>query len=273
MKTIDMESHPNSGPAIRSASTSSQRPLVLLRGLLREQRHWGAFYTLLCQQYPERAVICLDLAGNGKRYQAQSPANIREMVHDLRVQLRLQDTVIDEIDLIAISMGGMIALEWMTCYPDEIHSVVLINTSVRPYSPFYHRLNWRQLPRIVRALFSSPEIQETTIMHLTSNFPQQHQAVLEQWIAWRAQCPVSRANAIVQLAAAARYRARYSPTKPTLLLASHQDQLVDVRCSQALATRWQVPLLLHPSAGHDLPLDDPHWLLDQIHHFDHTCQM
>lgn len=252
-----------------AASPPSSRPLVLLRGLLREQRHWGEFYPLLCQQYPQRQIICLDLAGNGERYQVQSPGSIREMVNDLRVQLRLHPIARDEIDLLAISMGGMIALEWMTSYPDEIHSAMLINTSVRPYAPFYHRLNWRQLPQIARALLSPPEVQEAIILQLTSNFPLQHQSVLAQWINWRKQYPVSRKNALLQLTAAARYQARYSPTKPILLLASQQDQLVDVRCSQALATRWQVPLLLHPCAGHDLPLDAPHWLLDQIRHFDH----
>ncbi|UXI03920.1 alpha/beta fold hydrolase [Photobacterium sp. TY1-4] len=271
-----MDHSPPSTPTTRRSVSS--RPLVLLRGLLREQRHWGAFYPLLCQHYPQRQVICLDLAGNGARYQAQSPGSIRAMVNDLRGQLHLHDTMIDEmdetdeIDLIAISMGGMIALDWMTGYPNEIHSAVLINTSVRPYSPFYRRLNWRQLPRIGRTLFSPPAVQEATIMQLTSNFPEQHQAELEQWIRWRQEFPVNRSNALIQLSAAARFNARVSPTKPTLLVASRQDQLVDVSCSQMLATRWQVPLVLHPCAGHDLPLDDPHWLLEQIRHFDRTCQ-
>ncbi|MFZ6044043.1 hypothetical protein ACOV11_26595, partial [Vibrio natriegens] len=31
-------------------------------------------------------------------------------------------------DIIAISMGGMIAMEWMHRYPEEIHQSVLINT-------------------------------------------------------------------------------------------------------------------------------------------------
>ena len=42
------------------------------------------------------------------------------------------------------------------------------------------------------------------------------------------------------------------------------DRLVSPRCSQRLAAAWKVPLALHPSAGHDLPLDDPDWLLAQL---------
>jgi hypothetical protein len=45
-----------------------------------------------------------------------------------------------------------------------------------------------------------------------------------------------------------------------LILASAMDQLVEARCSIRLAGRWQTGLALHPSAGHDLPLDDGVWV-------------
>ena len=35
-------------------------------------------------------------------------------------------------------------------------------------------------------------------------------------------------------------------------------------CSLRLASSWAVPLILHLHAGHDLPLDDPEWVIDQI---------
>jgi pimeloyl-ACP methyl ester carboxylesterase len=67
------------------------------------------------------------------------------------------------------------------------------------------------------------------------------------------------------LLAAARYRApRQAPGLPILLLASQHDKLVDSRCSQALAAAWRCPLEMHPTAGHDLPLDDPHWVAQQV---------
>lgn len=254
-------------PFQEAVPDSDQKPIVLIRGLLREKRHWGLFYKQLCEQYPARTVLCLDLAGNGARHQAASPSSIQGMVNDLRVQLRIKEINPYSIDIIAISMGGMIAIEWMTRYPNEIHSAVLINTSVRPYSPFYHRLNWRQYLTIINILRTTPENKEALIMALTSNHQYQHQHTLDEWIAWRKQYPVSTRNALVQLQAAARYRVRYSPTKPVLLIASEQDKLVNVTCSKMLASRWQLPLFLHPSAGHDLPLDDPDWLCDQIHNF------
>jgi pimeloyl-ACP methyl ester carboxylesterase len=84
-------------------------------------------------------------------------------------------------------------------------------------------------------------------------------------VAARAQHPVSGANALRQLLAAMRYRARrQAPAVPLLLLGSEQDRLVDVRCTLALARHWGSALRLHPWAGHDLPLDDPAWVLAQL---------
>jgi pimeloyl-ACP methyl ester carboxylesterase len=77
--------------------------------------------------------------------------------------------------------------------------------------------------------------------------------------------PASRGNVLRQLLAAARYRAPpMAPPVPLLLLASERDRLVAVACSRALAEAWQVPFAVHPCAGHDLALDDPAWLIEQV---------
>jgi pimeloyl-ACP methyl ester carboxylesterase len=72
-------------------------------------------------------------------------------------------------------------------------------------------------------------------------------------------------NALRQLWAAARFAAPSAvPAIPTLLLASAQDALVSVQCSRAIAQAWGVPLHEHPLAGHDLSLDDPRWVAQQV---------
>jgi pimeloyl-ACP methyl ester carboxylesterase len=76
---------------------------------------------------------------------------------------------------------------------------------------------------------------------------------------------VSRVNVIRQLAAAARYQAPAgAPLMPVLLLAGAGDRLVSPRCSEALARQWSAPLAVHPTAGHDLPLDDGAWVAGQV---------
>ena len=92
--------------------------------------------------------------------------------------------------------------------------------------------------------------------------------MLDDWTKWRLSHPVSRANALRQLLAAMRFNAPSLPPQTrVLLLTGAQDRLVDTRCSQALAAAWQCEIAVHPTAGHDLPLDDASWVAEQISRF------
>lgn len=251
---------------------NSKRPILLIRGLLRETRHWGRFTELLQAAFPGREIIAFDIAGNGPRYQEQSSTSVSAMVEDLKSQLSdyqastanttLTDFNADSVDIIAISMGGMIALEWMRKYPNDVHSAILINASLSNYSPFYKRLNWQQYTNVFRYFFASTTEQESLIFAMTTR--QSSRSVVGCWIEWRRAYPVSTSNALRQLYAASRYRFKATPSSTTLLIGSQKDALVDISCSKSLARAWHIPLFIHPEAGHDLPLDDPSWLLDKV---------
>ena len=49
-----------------------------------------------------------------------------------------------------------------------------------------------------------------------------------------------------------------------LYVHGEQDRFVSSQCSRALASAWSVPLVLHPAAGHDLPHDDPDWVIARL---------
>jgi pimeloyl-ACP methyl ester carboxylesterase len=145
----------------------------------------------------------------------------------------------------------------------------LINTSLAPYSPFYHRLRPANYPAIICHLIVGTAAQrETLILKLTSRLTRHseyRQAILDQWTRYARECPITRANVLRQLLAAANYRAKpVAPSVPVLLLAAKQDQLVNVKCSIALAKYWHCDIRLHPAAGHDLPLDDGTWVTQQV---------
>jgi len=167
--------------------------------------------------------------------------------------------------VLAMSLGAMVAVAWSHAYPQEVTAQVLINTSLRPFSPFYQRLQPKNYATLMRLalLGATPEVWERTILHLTSH--RADESILVLWQALRQERPVSRANALNQLLAAARFSApTVKPVTPTLILASEQDELVSVECSKKLATQWQCAMRLHPDAGHDLPLDDGRWVAEQV---------
>jgi pimeloyl-ACP methyl ester carboxylesterase len=239
---------------------------ILLRGLTRESGHWGHFPALLQQRLQGARILPLDLPGNGRLNQARSPARIEATMEDCRRQLQALG-IEPPWHLLAMSLGAMVAVDWAARHPRELAGCVLINTSLRPFSRWYRRLrpaNYSALLGLLLAHQTARE-REQTILRLTSRHLQSDAPVVDHWTALREARPVSPSNALRQLLAAARYRApAHAPAVPLLVLGSARDALVDVRCSRRLARQWDVELLEHPTAGHDLPLDDGPWLAEQV---------
>jgi len=240
---------------------------ILLRGLMREQRHWGRFPGQLARALPGATIITPDLPGNGVHHAAISPTSVAAMVEACRAELRARG-VRAPYSLLALSLGGMVAVEWASRYPHEIDRAVLINTSMRPFSCFHQRLRWRNYGAILHMLADgSVEAQERLILRLTSRHGDnaEREGLLRRWLGYQHEFPVSRRNALRQLVAAARFRAPAArPALPLLVLSSSGDQLVDPRCSQHLAQAWRAEHRIHPDAGHDLPLDDGEWVAQRV---------
>ena len=180
-------------------------PWLLLRGLMRETRHWGDFPAQLAAA-GQTSTYTLDLAGNGLRYRETSGPTVPDMADDVADQWqRLRG---GPVRVLALSLGGMVAAEWARQAPHTVTELVLCNSSFRPYSAPWERFQPRALSKLLRLLLTAPaalEI-ETEILRLSSNRPEAHAAQLCDWVQWRQQCPVSAGNVLRQLAAAARYR-------------------------------------------------------------------
>jgi pimeloyl-ACP methyl ester carboxylesterase len=235
---------------------------VLLRGLTRETRHWGNFGDRLSARLDGARVVAIDLPGNGLLNGERSPSDVGAMVQACRTQLARQG-VPGPWSLLAMSLGAMVALRWSHACPKEIARVAVINTSAGGSGPFWERMRPANYPRLAAMLVASPAQRERHVLAMTANA--QHPDAVAQWTALAQSRPVSAPNALRQLVAAGRFRAPgTAPNVPLLMLASANDGLVSHRCSARMADEWGVPLKLHPWAGHDLPLDDPAWVIEQV---------
>ena len=239
---------------------------ILLRGLSREARHWGAFTMQFAQQCAHDEVVALDLPGSGEFYLQTSPAHVRDVVEFLRLQLRVK-ALLPPYNLLAMSLGGMVAADWAQRYPDEVTRLVLINTSMRPFSSAPRRLrpaNWPQLA-LLAARWSDADYAERAIHQLTCNLAATMDKDMAAWRQIRKTAPVSAANVARQLLAAARFScASTAPACSVLVLSSSADYLVHPRCSAQLAAAWQASAHQHSWAGHDLPHDDAAWVSEKV---------
>ena len=256
------------------------RRWVLLRGLVREQRHWNDFPEIFKGYLPQDQLILHNFAGNGKRYKEKSATSIRDMVEDIRYTLTSDspasasmtaDVIGQPVHIIALSLGAMVAAEWMVRYPNECAAAVLISTSMKGLNPLHQRLLPSAYPSIISSLLlpGSPENKESRNMKLVSNLTVEDDArrdnFIRQWADYAREYPVSASNGLRQLVAAARFHIPDTkPEQPVLILRSLADHLVSPECSAALADYWQKPMQTHETAGHDIPLDDADWVCSRI---------
>jgi pimeloyl-ACP methyl ester carboxylesterase len=248
---------------------------VLLRGLTRESAHWGGFIGQLGLALPSDRIVALDLPGAGALHRQRSPATVAAIVEACRKQLCSLGRV-PPYGLIGLSMGGMVAAHWALTHPAEVAACAVVNASMRPLSPIHHRLRPACWPALWRAAFSADApAAESAVLGLSSNAvlaPAERGALLARWVAIRRARPVSLGNALRQLVAAARFRLPEAlPEVPALVVRSLGDRLVDPRCSQVLAAQWRCPIASHPTAGHDLALDDGRWLAARLRDWWHVA--
>jgi pimeloyl-ACP methyl ester carboxylesterase len=239
---------------------------VLLRGLARERRHWGDFPERFGAVVGAGRVVTLDLPGNGQLNALDSPLRVDDMARWVADELRRRELP-PPYHVLAVSLGGMVAVAWARMQPQALRAAVVINTSMRPFSPFYRRLRPSAWWPVVKMLTGAHDAarRERTVLDLISNHRAAADAAWPHWVACARENPISGRNALRQLWAAARFSApRTPPPVSFLVLTSAADRMVDPSCSRALARQWGCALREHASAGHDLPLDDGAWVSEQV---------
>lgn len=235
---------------------------LFLRGLTREIAHWRGLPELFFEK-TKIPVLSLDLPGAGMFHEMTSPRDLDSYVEFLRQKVSKGDPLI----LIGISMGGMIALRWSLLYPDEVCMVFTINSSAKNLSGPLKRFNlkeWRVLLEIL--LTKTVEKKEGLILNLTTNkLDAQKKAEIQKiFVRIQSERPVSVVSSLNQLYVASTFRITQRPKVPVTVIYSKGDRLVDSSCSEELIRFLGAKKAVHPDAGHDLPLDDPQWLLSEL---------
>lgn len=235
---------------------------LFLRGLTREIRHWDGLPEKF-QAMTGIPVITLDLPGAGVNAHLTSPKNINEYVEFLRQHMPPGGPIV----LIGISMGGMIALRWAEMYPQEIQSVFMINSSAGNLSKPSERFNLSLWPTLLKVLMSrNHQNKEKLILDITTNklSPERRLELSQYFEKIQLESPVSTVSKLNQILAARAFQVVNKVSVPVHIISSLGDRLVNPSCSKKLADLLKAQTHVHPDAGHDLPLDDPKWLLSVL---------
>ncbi len=243
-----------------------QRQWIIVRGLGREGEHSLEFIEKLRKADPESEVKCIDLPGAGEFYKLSSPMTIEAIAEF--VYLQLKNDPHTERYIVSISLGSMVVAALLQSYPEVARGAVFTNTSFSNLSPFYHRLQLEAYMHLYRAITATDsEERERAVLDMVSNRPDRHDFI-KPWAQISKKRPVGALNFFKQLFAAATYSlSTHKPQLPMLVLTSSQDRMVKPECSQKLSSYWDLPIETHPTAGHELWLDDSDWVIEKIMQF------
>lgn len=248
---------------------------VLLRGLMRDQRHWHGFDQRLRDK--GQLVLTPDLAGNGSLVAKTSPTNMQDYAADVWRQIeaslelaRRPSLESQPIYLVGLSMGGMLAMTMAQQHPERIAHAFILNSSAANLSGWYERFKILNVIKafVCRKRGEKLNMIEATIARLTSyRHGRDHQLIL-QWSQLRRQQHPSIQNACRQLWAAFRYQAPTERVSAVTIICGDRDALVSMKSSQALARHFNCELMVLAYCGHDIALDAPaklaHYLTEMI---------
>ncbi|HVJ64662.1 MAG TPA: alpha/beta hydrolase [Bdellovibrionota bacterium] len=244
---------------------------LLLRGLTREQRHWGPFREKFDAAFGSENVHCLDHIAVGTEAGRRPVYSIAAMTADLRarwLQLRGSDT--GPWAIVSLSMGSMVSLSWCASFAKDFDYQFLMNVSSSKDSTPWQRILLSNVPTFTALARAEDKVlRERKILDMCTNMlsDETKNELAETWAKIALPKAQIRRVAVAQLVASSRFRRPSKVTVPTLAMASAADRLVDPTCTMRIAEALGLMLEIHPTAGHELAIDDPDWVIARIQAF------
>lgn len=239
----------------------------LLRGLTREAGHWGdRTEKALKLEYPNAVINYLDLPGAGIYHQDKAPLSIKKMVEFIKERdTTFMNDTNDKI-IVASSLGGIVAMEWVLQYPMDFVGAVLMSASYRGVCDLNERINPDIRPEMRQVLLSGDTRErENLLVKINANDSRYYTSRTDDWTRIQNAHPMTKANIARQTIAGLKYSADDRiPSIPILFLASEGDRMVCVECAEKIQAHYGGQLAVHEWAGHSLPDDAPEWIVENI---------
>jgi esterase len=238
-------------------STGQGQPLILLHGLFGSGDNWGTVAKHFSQHYQ---VISVDLRNHGRSPHSDSQS-YTDMADDL---LELCDSLnFDRTHLLGHSMGGKVAMQLATQYPERIEKLIVVDMAPRAYADAHTHLidamlevdltTMQSRSEVDKAL--SSKIPETMVRQfLLMNLVKLDSDSSENSLAWRINLPALKTN-YPNLIQAVCEKAQYE--KPCLFIrGQHSDYVQDHDIAQIKAHFTQAQFADLPT-GHWVHAEQP----------------
>jgi 3-oxoadipate enol-lactonase len=179
----------------------------------------------------------------------------------------MDDLGVARAHVFGISLGGMVATWVAIDHAPRVDRLVLVSTLPKG-TMFRHDVALRALS-IARCLARPPAQAEACLATriLSKEFRRTHPRDVERIRAAAMARPASHRALVTMLAAAARHDATARLPEiqaPTLVVAGELDPIVSRASQRLLAHIPHARFELAPRVGHDVSVEAPEWLADQV---------
>ena len=232
------------------------QPLVMIHGAQGDQTMFSSFAPGFARDYQ---VLTFDQRGSGLSEKPHSDYSIAQLADDTAA---LMDHVgFATADIIGVSMGGMIALEFALRHPQRVRKLVLGCTT--PGGPQAIRIGGDAFTAAYSSKPMSSEERGRALAEaaFTKGYIEHHPELIPAMIEARRQRPLDPVALEGRLKAAMRhdvYDRLGQITCPTLVITGKDDALISWENSRLLAERIpNAKLVLLEPAGHCFWLEQP----------------
>jgi len=181
----------------------------LLRGIGRESGHWGTRVPdAIRAKIPLARFVFMDLPGAGRYHDKSALPTVEKMADFLRSQHQpYLDSISSRKVILATSLAGNVALEWINTYPTDFHGAVLICSSLKGICKNKERVRPEAKKDFVDIfLMDDIEKRERAFLSINSNLNTENDSLLTSWVALQSQHPVSKGALLRQTVAGMVYK-------------------------------------------------------------------
>jgi 3-oxoadipate enol-lactonase len=229
-------------------------PLLLIEGLGQSMWAWREQVPVFARRY---RTIAFDTRGTGRSFVPGEPYGIDDLAQDAADVINGR-----RAHVVALSMGGYVALTLALARPELVRSLVLVGTGAGGPDRVPRPQDVRDAYAAAIGLPFDEYGRATMPMTFAPGWTERNPERFEEILAARGEHPTPDVTLDAHLRACYGFYARGCEVEridmPTLVLHGDADVIVPVENGRMLASRLpNVHYVELPGRGHNLPLEDP----------------
>lgn len=234
-------------------------PVVFINSLGSDLRIWDAQAEGLA---PYFQVLRYDKRGHGLSEAPPPPYSLADHTQDLKALL--DHLALEQVSLVGISVGGLIALDFARTYPERTRALVLMDTGARIGSVE----SWNERIRAIQETSLAEVAKGVIARWFTPAFFREKPAEAQGYYQMLARTPVEGYIGTCAALRDADLRGCLQGVRaPALVLCGAQDPSTPPALSEALAQELRAPLRLLEGAAHLPCIEQPEATLSEIRAF------